>query len=365
MTGPMNGRISLVTGATSGIGRVTAQALAQQGAHVIVVGRDRTKSIATVEEIQRQTGNPAVEYLLADLSVMDDVRHLADAFKRRHDRLHILLNNAGAFFMGRQFSKDGIEMSFAVNYLAPFLLTHLLLESLVTSAPARVINVSSRAHEMVRRLSDDLANPRWPLGFLAYGHSKLALNLFTYELARRLEGTRVTVNALHPGVVATSFGSNNRWYGSLVKPLFDRFLRRPEEGAQTSIYLATSGEVEGETGKYFVDSKPVCSSRASYDREAAKRLWRLSEELTGLSQPVPPSGLYLDSRDRQYFRSIYFREPGGLLFEIATDIPGFAVDESPAELGARLKLPPCLERQRTQIEGALPVLSLSGDGTGG
>jgi NAD(P)-dependent dehydrogenase (short-subunit alcohol dehydrogenase family) len=294
----MSGKICLVTGATSGIGRVTARALAQQGAHVLVVGRNREKSIATVEEIQGETGRRSVEFLLADLSVMDEVRHLANEFQHRYDRLDVLVNNAGALFLGRQASADGTEMNFALNYLSPFLLTRLLLDTLVDSAPARVINVSSAGHLMAWRLAHDLSKPRWWISFLAYGQSKLAQILFTYELARRLEGTGVTVNALHPGVIATNLGANNRWYGRLAKPIFDRFLVGPDEGAQTSIYLATSPEVEGVTGKYFVQQKPVRSSRASYDRAAAERLWRLSEELTGLSPAaLPPAVRRTAARD--------------------------------------------------------------------
>jgi NAD(P)-dependent dehydrogenase (short-subunit alcohol dehydrogenase family) len=291
MDEPMNGKICLVTGATSGIGRVTARALAKQGAHVLVVGRDRERSIATVEEIQRETGRRSAEFLLADLSVMDEVRHLAADVQRRYDRLDVLVNNAGALFLGRQASADGIESNFALNYLSPFLLTRLLLDTLMDSAPARVINVSSAAHLMAWRLANNLSNPRWWTSFLAYGQSKLAQILFTYELARRLEGTGVTVNALHPGVVATNFGANNRWYGRLVKPVFDRFLIGQDEGAQTIIYLATSPEVEGVSGKYFVQQKPVRSSPISYDRTAAGRLWRLSEELTGLSPATLPEAV--------------------------------------------------------------------------
>ncbi len=280
---PMSGRICMVTGATDGIGKVTAQALAQQGATVIVVGRSRKKTVATVEEIKRRTGNPSVEYLLADLSVQAEIRRLAEEFKRRHDRLHVLVNNAGGFFMSRQETADGLEMTFALNHLGYFLLTNLLLDVIKASAPARIINVSSAAHENAQMNFEDLQGERKYSGWQAYGQSKLANLLFTYELARRLEGTGVTVNALHPGFVATNFGANNYGIvGRIMKRIVNLRGISPEEGADTSIYLATSPEVEGITGKYFVKRRAVPSSPASYDEDAARRLWEVSAEMTGL-----------------------------------------------------------------------------------
>jgi len=280
----MSGRMCMVTGATGGIGKVTAQALAQQGATVIVVGRNRAKTVATAEQITRQTGNPSVECLLADLSVQGEIRRLAEEFKAQHDRLHVLVNNAGAFFMSRQESADGIEMTFALNHLGYFLLTNLLLDVIKASAPARIINVSSAAHENAQIDFADLQGERKFSGWQAYGQSKLANVLFTYELARRLEGTGVTANALHPGFVATSFGANNfGLVGRGVKRVMNLVAGiSPEEGAETSIYLATSPEVEGITGKYFVKKKAVRSSKASYDEEAARRLWEVSAEMVRL-----------------------------------------------------------------------------------
>lgn len=278
----MHGKMCMVTGATSGMGAVTAQALAQQGATTIVVGRSRAKSEAMVNQIKEQTGNPAVEFMLADLSSQDEIRQLAQAFISRHQRLDVLINNAGAIFARRQETIDGIEMTFALNHLAYFLLTNLLLEALKASAPARIVNVSSFAHRLARIRFDDLQSQRRYIGWLAYGQSKLANLLFTYELARRLEGTGVTVNALDPGLVATPFGLSGNGIVTLFKKLSNVVAPGPKEGAQTSIYVATSPDVDGVTGQYFVKQRPVKSSSDSYDRPAASRLWRVSAELTGL-----------------------------------------------------------------------------------
>jgi NAD(P)-dependent dehydrogenase (short-subunit alcohol dehydrogenase family) len=282
----MSGKTSLVTGATSGIGAVTARALAEMGSTVIVVGRDRAKSEATVQRIIRETGNESVEYLLADLSSQEQIRRLAEQVKGRYDQLNVLVNNAGGMFLRRQESVDGIEMTFALNHLGYFLLTNLLLDELKRGVPSRIVNVSSRAHEGARIDFEDLEGRRSYGGMRAYGQSKLANLLFTYELARRLEGSGVTVNALHPGFVATSFGANNG--GSIVRALVRLAQRRaisPEEGAQTSIYLASSPEVEGVSGGYFVRRAPHPSSPASRDQEAARRLWEVSLQMVRL--PVP------------------------------------------------------------------------------
>jgi len=278
----MKGKICMVTGATAGIGQATAQALAQQGATVVVVARDAEKATRTVAHIQRETGNRDVQWLLADLSEQTQLRRLAREFKQRYPRLDVLINNAGAFFLTRQLSADGIEMTFAVNHLSVFLLTHLLLDTLQASAPARVVNVASTSHRGARIDFEDLQGERKYRGMRAYGQAKLAMVLFTYELARRLEGTGVTVNALHPGFVATNIGQNNGWLFKLISPLMKLIARRPEKGAQTSIYLATSPEVAGVTGKYFVDNKAVPSDPASYDEALAKRLWEMSAAMTGL-----------------------------------------------------------------------------------
>lgn len=279
----MQGKVCLVTGATAGIGRVTARELARQGATVIVAGRNAEKSAAVVEQIKQQTGNPNVAYLLADLSSQSEVRALANQFKRQYPRLDVLVNNAGAMFLRRQESADGIEMTFALNHLNYFLLTNLLLDTLIANAPARIVNVASRAHVGVAGLNfDDLQNQKGYFGWRAYGQSKLCNVLFTYELARRLEGTSVSANALHPGLVATRFGSNNTGL-SWIWTFVNLFALSAEEGAQTPIYLAASPEVEGVTGRYFYQSKALPSSKASYDAQAARRLWQVSEQMTGLA----------------------------------------------------------------------------------
>lgn len=280
----MGGRVCLVTGGTSGIGKVTARALAQQGATVVVVGRDPHKSSATVAEIKRQSGNGAVEYMLADLSSQVQVRRLAEQFKNRHPHLHVLVNNAGAIYLSRRESVEGIELTWALNHLNYFLLTNLLLETLIASAPSRIINVSSAQHQAATINFDDLQKRRGYFGLSAYGQSKLANILFTYELARRLVGTAVTVNAVHPGLVATNLATNNGVLTRLARPLLNLASVSAEEGAQTVIHLATSPEVEGITGKYFVRKEAVPSSRESYDEAVARRLWEASEEQVGIRE---------------------------------------------------------------------------------
>jgi NAD(P)-dependent dehydrogenase (short-subunit alcohol dehydrogenase family) len=279
---PVQGKVCMVTGAASGIGAITAQALAQRGAAVILVDRNSEKGAVTANQIRRQTGDPAVEFMRADLSAQKEIRQLAQQFRSGYQRLDVLVNNAGAIFAQRQESVDGIEMTFALNYLGYFLLANLLLDTIKASAPARIINVSSRSHARAQIDFDDLQSRSGYRGLQAYAHSKLAIVLFTYELARRVEGTGVTVNALHPGVVATNFGMNNGGIVGLVIRLFRLAFISPERGAQTSIYLATSPEVEGVTGKYFVTCKAVPSSPASYDAATARRLWQASAAHTNL-----------------------------------------------------------------------------------
>jgi NAD(P)-dependent dehydrogenase (short-subunit alcohol dehydrogenase family) len=282
----MRGKVCLVTGATAGIGVVTARALAERGATVVVVGRNREKCVTTVGQIRQTTGNDAVEFLLVDLSRQCEVRQLAQAFLDRYPRLDVLVNNAGALFASHQLTAEGFEQTFAVNHLGPFLLTNLLLDVLKASAPARIVTVASGSHERARIDFANLQGPPGLFGMTAYGQSKLANVLFTYELARRLAGTGVTANALHPGFVASSFASNNGVAFALGMRLARLFAISPEQGAQTSVYLATSPEVEGVTCKYYVKCKPVHSSPASYDEAAARRLWQVSAEMTGLSEAV-------------------------------------------------------------------------------
>lgn len=277
----MRGKVCLVTGAASGIGAAAARGLARQGAAVVLVDRDAEKGALTAGEIRQQTGNPAVEFLRADLSAQAEIRALVADFKRRYTRLDVLVNNAGAMFPERQESVDGIEMTLALNFLGYFLLTNLLLETLKASAPARIVNVSSRSHARARIAFEDLQFQTGYEGLPVYAHSKLAIVLFTYELARRLEGTDVTANALHPGVVATNFGRQQGGRtGTLIK-LFRFAFLSPEAGAQTSIYLASSPEAAGVSGKYFVKCKAVPSAPASYDTATAARLWEAALALTG------------------------------------------------------------------------------------
>ena len=278
----MKNRVCLITGATSGIGLVTAMTLANQGAVMVTVGRNPQKGEATVASIRQKTGNSAVELMQADLSVQAEVRHLAQEFKNRYSRLDVLINNAGAVFLRRQLSPDGIEMTFAVNHLSHFLLTNLLLDTLKAGAPARIINVSSDAHRKAQMRFDDLEGRRKYSGMGAYGQSKLAILLFTYELARRLEGTQVMVNAVHPGLVATNLGKNNGWAARLIVSLLKFVAISPEKGAQPIIYLASSPEVASVTGKYYEGQHMVPSSPVSYGERAAARLWEISAKMTGL-----------------------------------------------------------------------------------
>lgn len=281
----MRARICLVTGATAGIGAATAEAVAALGATVVGVGRNPAMCAETAARISRATGNPRVEFLVADLSVQAQIRQLAETLKRKYDRLDVLVNNAGGFFMQRRESADGIELTWALNHLNYFLLTTLLTDLLAASAPARVVNVSSDAHRGARFRFDDVEFRRGYSGFGAYSHSKLANVSFTYELARRLNGTGVTANALHPGFVASRFGRGNGRIFDWLYGLIGRFGKSPEEGARTSVYLATSAEVAGVTGRYFVDCRAVRSSAESYDEAAARRLWELSARMT---QAVAP-----------------------------------------------------------------------------
>jgi NAD(P)-dependent dehydrogenase (short-subunit alcohol dehydrogenase family) len=232
------------------------------------------------QAIKTETGNP-VEFITADLSTLAAIRQAATTFKQRNTHLHVLVNNAGALFFRRALTADGYEMTFALNHINYFLLTILLLDILKASAPSRIVNVSSGAHLDGSIDFENLQGEHHYRGMQAYGQSKLANVLFTYELARRLEGTGVTVNALHPGFIATGFASNNGPVYAFGMKLVGLFIRKPAQGAQTSIYLASSPEVEGVTGKYFFDSQAVDSSPLSYDQALAEKLWQVSLELTG------------------------------------------------------------------------------------
>jgi NAD(P)-dependent dehydrogenase (short-subunit alcohol dehydrogenase family) len=293
----LSGKVCLITGATSGIGLAAAQQLAAQGATVVVVGRNPDSCRRAVESVRaaevsgEAIGGGTVEWLAADLANAEQVRALAAAFVRDHDRLDVLINNAGAIVPRRTVSPDGVELTLAINHLSPFLLTNLLLDRLVAARPARVVNVSSAAHERGRLDFDDLAMKRGYLPFRAYARSKLANLLFTYELARRLDGTGVTVNAVNPGLVRTGMGRGNGPLRDLAWHLTHLRHRAisltPAEGADTIVFLAGSPAVETVTGRYFFQRQAVASSPASHDVEAAQRLWSLGEEWTQLTARPP------------------------------------------------------------------------------
>jgi retinol dehydrogenase 14 len=277
----MGGKVALVTGGTSGIGKATAMALSAMGADVVVVGRDRERGEGAAAEIRARTGG-RVDLALADLSSQAEVRALADEFERRYDRLDVLVNNAGLVQSTRTESVDGLETTFATNHLAPFLLTNLLLDLLKKSAPSRVVTVSSEAERWGNIDFDDLQSKKKYRGFPVYGMTKLANIMFTYELAERLEGTGVTATCMHPGAVNTRFGTNNTGPMTILFRLSKPFMRTPEQGSDTVIWLASSPDVEGVSGRYYSDRKPLEPKKIANDPEARRRLWEESERLTGL-----------------------------------------------------------------------------------
>ena len=280
----MHGKICMVTGANSGIGKATALALAQMGATVVMVCRDRARGEQARSEITTTSGNNAVDLLQADLSSQQSIRQLVEDFQHHYTHLHVLINNAGAAFPGRRRETvDGVEMTFAVNYLAPFLLTNLLLDVLTASTPARIVNVSSAAHQSGSMQLDDLQAEKRYRPMRTYPQAKLAVVLFTYELARRLQGMGVTVNCLHPGFVATNFAQSDGGPAvRLLVKVLGSFGASPQEGANTSIYLASSAEVEGVTGQYFVKCIPRRSAAISYDESLQRHLWEQSAKLVNL-----------------------------------------------------------------------------------
>jgi NAD(P)-dependent dehydrogenase (short-subunit alcohol dehydrogenase family) len=308
------GRVCMVTGANGGLGEVVATELAQRGATVVLVCRREPAGRALQQRIQAATGNTTIDLLVADLSDQSDIRRLADQFHLRHSSLHVLINNAGAQFPTRQLSVDGIELHLAVNFLAPFLLTNLLLDTLVASAPARIVNVASEVMADARMIKlggtadvpfdlEDLQSERRFTPMRAYGQAKLALVMSGYRLARQLEGSGVTVNALHPGVVATGITEALiprplRPVIRLAKPFLR--LRTPEVGAQTIVHLATEPELASITGKYFIDGREQLSPAVSYDQLLQERLWERSTELVGLT---PTDPLALDARSTQTERT--------------------------------------------------------------
>jgi retinol dehydrogenase 14 len=287
-SGTMAGKTVLVTGGTGGIGKATAAGVARLGARVGIVGRDRRRAEAAAGDIRRESEGSQVDLFVAHLSSQAEVRRLAVEVLDRYPQLDVLVNNVGGSWATRHTTADGLEHTFAVNHLAPFLLTNLLLDRLKTSAPARVVTVSSGAQSMGRIDFDDLQAERSYSGQRAYNQSKLANVMFSYELARRLDGTGVTANVLHPGVVRTGFGAEDPGrFTKLLGPVARLFMKTPERGAATSVYLASSPEVEGVTGRYFANGQPKRSAERSYDTDAAARLWSVSATLVGLTEALP------------------------------------------------------------------------------
>jgi NAD(P)-dependent dehydrogenase (short-subunit alcohol dehydrogenase family) len=281
----MEGKVVVVTGANSGIGKVTARELARLGAQVVLAARDEGRGLAARDEVRRVTGNDGVELVLGDFARLGDVRSMAEQILTRWHRLDVLVNNAGLVLGERRLTADGFEATFQINHLAPFLLTHLLLPRLRSSAPARIVNVASEAHRFGGPLEfDDLQAERGYIGLRVYGRSKLANVLFTGELARRLAGSGVTANCLHPGVIRSGFAADGDTgvVFSLAMAVARPFMLSPEKGARTSIYLASSPEVETVTGQYFHRCRPCRAAPFADDEAAARRLWAVSETLLGL-----------------------------------------------------------------------------------
>jgi len=284
-TTALHGKVCLITGANSGIGYQTALALAKMGAQIVMVSRSRAKGEAAQAALKAQSGNQLVDLLIADFSVQQSIRSLAEAFKAKYSRLDVLVNNAGGAVGKRELTAEGYEMNFAVNHLGYFLLTNLLLDALKASAPARIVNVASSAEAFGTINFDDLMLEKHFTAMHAYGQSKAANIIFTYELAKKLAGTGITVNSVHPGVVRTNFGAQSGGFFRIFTTVARPFFLSSEQGAQTLIYLATSPDVEGVTGQYFTKKRPIKSSKQTYDPAVQQRLWQVSAQLTGLAAP--------------------------------------------------------------------------------
>ena len=278
----MTGKVCLVTGGNSGIGKAAAMGLAKLNATVVIVSRDKDKGEAALIEIRAKSGNRNLDAMTADLSSQDSVRELAHDFRARYKTLHVLVNNAGVFLPKRVPTVDGLEATFATNHLGHFLLTNLLLDVLKASAPSRIINLTSSAHYGTEMDFDDLQGEKKYSGYHAYSQSKLANVLFTHELAKHLERTGVTVNSLHPGLVRTGFGKDQRGLMSILVTVARPFMIGADRAARAVIYLATSPDMEGITGKFFSRGREKRSSTQSYDAPSAERLWQVSAELTRL-----------------------------------------------------------------------------------
>jgi NAD(P)-dependent dehydrogenase (short-subunit alcohol dehydrogenase family) len=279
----MTGKICLVTGGNSGIGKAAALGLAKMGATVVIVSRNKEKGETAVTDIIAKSGNKNVELIQADMSSQNLIHKLAEEFKARHEKLHVLINNAGVYLTKRTTTENGLETTFAVNHLGPFLLTSLLLDILKASSPSRIVNVTSDAHNGAKINFEDLQGEKRFSGWQAYGQSKLAMILFTHELAKKLEGSGVTANSAHPGVVRTNFAKNNGGLVMLGFKFLGIFFISPESSAKRILYVATSPRLEGVTGKYFSKMHETKSSPESYDDDAARRLWQVSEQLANRS----------------------------------------------------------------------------------
>jgi NAD(P)-dependent dehydrogenase (short-subunit alcohol dehydrogenase family) len=278
----MKGKVCVVTGATSGIGLEIAGGLAELGATVVITGRNEDLGNQVVRDIKKRTGNSLIELMIADFTTQKEVHKLADRLKNRYDKIDVLVNNAGLYQPEHTITPDGVELTFAVNYLAPFLLTHLLLDPLRRAAPSRVVNMASSFH---KRGYLDFENINFNngnySGMQAYMNSKLALLHFTYKMAKKLEPMGITMNAVHPGIVKTNLPRERKFYGFILRII--PFFLTAKQGAKTPIYLASSPEVRDVTGKYFIKKKPVKSSKKSYDKEMREKLWNLSLKLTNLN----------------------------------------------------------------------------------
>ncbi len=275
----------IITGANSGIGKAISLELAKLGAVVVMLCRNKARGEEALEEVRSISGNKSVDLMLFDLGSLQSIEGFCLEFKKKYQRLDVLINNAGVILPGRHQTVDGYELQFGVNHLGHFLLTNRLVDLLIKSAPARIINVTSGAHKNGSIHFNDINLKKNYTVWRAYAQSKLAIILFTYELADKLKGTGVTVNCLHPGAVATNMGINrDTGFGTFITRILKPFFQTPRQGAATAIYLATSDEVEGITAKYYYRKKPVASSKKSYDKEIGKKLWDLSEKLTGLKK---------------------------------------------------------------------------------
>ncbi|MCA9765265.1 MAG: SDR family oxidoreductase [Carnobacterium sp.] len=276
----MENKVVIVTGANSGTGKWTAIELAKMNAQVVMVCRDRSRGEEALKEIKKISKNPTVKLMICDLANLDSVRDFCDLFKRKYDKLDVLVNNAGVLLPGRHETKNGYELQFGVNHLGHFLLTNLLLDLLIKSTPARIVVVASGAHKIGKMHFEDInLEHKWNV-VKAYSQSKLANILFTYELARRLENTGVTVNALHPGTVKSNFAVNrDTGFGKVIMQSLQPFFQTAQKAASTSVYLSTSKEVEGLTGKYYYKNSAIESSKRSKDKEVASKLWAISESM--------------------------------------------------------------------------------------